>query len=138
MDRASIKRRAFIFDNTPVGSFLPRVLDVQLLAVGGREHHAVQAIQGRQPDGGTGAASDQRVYTGGLEGEGKVRGPAAPDEAILPARVIIQHVVYQDDTDLGAGERSGSRNRFFRSLANRLAGNDWQLPVARAREGSAL
>ena len=79
MKRTPKKGRAFVFHHAPVGGFIRRGLDVQLLAVRGREHHVVQAVQGSQPGRGAGAASNQGIQAGRLEGQGEVGGPAVAD-----------------------------------------------------------
>src|SRR4026209_1517829 len=102
MECAAIERRAFIFHNLPIGIFIRWILYIQLLTKRSSGHHLTQAVQRLKPDLCTGSAFEQCLRPPGPEREREVGGPAIANAMIFPARIIIQHVIYEDDADLRA------------------------------------
>jgi hypothetical protein len=89
----------------PVGRLIRRILDIQGLTVGDRQHHAVEAVHRSPLDKSTGWATEQGTDTCGLERDRQVRRSSIPHAMIFPARIIIQHIIDKNNADLRAGER---------------------------------
>ena len=101
-----------------------------MLAVGGGQAHPGEAGVELGPHRGRDLGIVERAMSGGLEREGEVGSGTGAEPPEVAARIVVEQVVDQVDADQRAENRGGSRQRRAVRAADRLAGDDREVPDA--------